>query len=128
MNNSISLTGYGLAYVNSIKTVDYNGSKFVACKLSALSGSVDKQNKPKYIYFDVTVQDHVAALLQQYENDINNDLSKVIISCKINLKDINAYTGKSGANASLKGSIFKITWIKVNDSVVLHQNSFPKAA
>ena len=114
----------GIGYLNRARVVKPKSGKkfkpFTAVSISALFGSSEDI---QYSRYDVTcVTKETAAIIQQYQDDINNDSSKVI--CQFVISDCYAEPFKNNdgdMKAVSKGRLLSIRFIKIDGAMVYQE-------
>lgn len=122
-NTYFDLHTSGIGYLNRARVVKPTAGKkfkpFTAVSISALFGSSEDI---QYSRYDVTcVTQDTAELIQQYQDEINNDTSKVI--CQFVISDSYAEPFKTNDNemrAVNKGRLLSLRFIKI-DGVIVYQ-------
>ncbi len=114
----------GIGYLNRARVVKPTSGKkfkpFTAVSISALFGNSDDV---QYSRYDVTcVTDDTAALIQKYQEEINNDSSKVICQFVISDSYAEPFKTKEGdMRAVNKGRLLSIRFIKINGAIVYQE-------
>jgi len=113
----------GIGYLNRARTVaPTQGKPYMSVSIAALHGRSDS---PSYSYIDTRIVGSDAlAFVKQYEADINDRASKVLVRFKVGDAMADSYEVKSGENKGkrnhvIKARLLQITWAKVNGVVVL---------
>lgn len=110
----------GLGYVSHLREITTATGSFLTCVINALHGSMDK---PEYTRFDVTVSGKEAhALMLRCQNAVAEE-KKVLIGFRLSNLNPEIFTLNKGDHAgesrvSLRARLIKVSWIKVNQTMV----------
>ncbi len=123
-NTFFDLHTSGIGYLNRARVVKPGPGKkfkpFTAVSISALFGSSENI---QYSRYDVTcVTDDTAILIQQYQEEINNESSKVI--CQFVISDSYAEpfeTKEKEVRSVNKGRLLSIRFIKIDGAMVYQE-------
>ena len=123
-NTYFDLHTSGIGYLNRARVVKPTAGKkfkpFTAVSISALFGSSEDI---QYSRYDVTcVTDETVALIQQYQEEINNESSKVICQFVISDNYAEPFKNSNGdMRAVNKGRLLSLRFIKIDGSIVYQE-------